>query len=80
LNLHKTFCIPHGGGGPGIGPICVKKHLIPYLPHKSTQTPVSSAAFGSASIVPISWAYISTMGKFLRDLLQRFIANDLLLR
>ncbi|GFP57393.1 glycine dehydrogenase (decarboxylating), mitochondrial [Trichoderma asperellum] len=62
LNLHKTFCIPHGGGGPGIGPICVKKHLIPYLPHKSTQTPVSSAAFGSASIVPISWAYISTMG------------------
>ncbi|KOS20975.1 putative glycine dehydrogenase [Escovopsis weberi] len=62
LNLHKTFCIPHGGGGPGIGPICVKSHLAPYLPHKSTQTPVASASFGSASIVPISWAYISTMG------------------
>ncbi|KAK5991282.1 Glycine cleavage system P protein [Cladobotryum mycophilum] len=62
LNLHKTFCIPHGGGGPGIGPICVKDLLTPYLPHKSTQTPVASANFGSASIVPISWAYISTMG------------------
>lgn len=63
LNLHKTFCIPHGGGGPGIGPICVKDFLAPYLPHKSSQTPVASAAFGSASIVPISWAYIATMGK-----------------
>ncbi|KAM3530833.1 hypothetical protein MY4038_004769 [Beauveria bassiana] len=62
LNLHKTFCIPHGGGGPGIGPICVKDILEPYLPHQNNQTPVSSASFGSASIVPISWAYISTMG------------------
>ncbi|KAK2593939.1 glycine decarboxylase subunit P [Conoideocrella luteorostrata] len=62
LNLHKTFCIPHGGGGPGIGPICVKSHLEPFLPHKDSQTPVSSASFGSASIVPISWAYIATMG------------------
>ncbi|KAK3186125.1 glycine decarboxylase subunit P [Lecanicillium sp. MT-2017a] len=62
LNLHKTFCIPHGGGGPGIGPICVKEHLAPYLPHKQHQIPVASAGFGSASIVPISWAYISTMG------------------
>ena len=62
LNLHKTFCIPHGGGGPGVGPICVKDHLAPYLPHKTSQTPVSSANYGSASIVPISWAYISTMG------------------
>ncbi|KAF5133123.1 putative glycine dehydrogenase (decarboxylating), mitochondrial [Metarhizium anisopliae] len=62
LNLHKTFCIPHGGGGPGIGPICVKSHLEPFLPHKDSQTPVSSASFGSASIVPISWSYIATMG------------------
>ncbi|KHO01389.1 Glycine cleavage system P protein [Metarhizium album ARSEF 1941] len=62
LNLHKTFCIPHGGGGPGIGPICVKSHLEPFLPHKDSQTPVSSAPFGSASIVPISWSYIATMG------------------
>ena len=62
LNLHKTFCIPHGGGGPGIGPICVKGFLEPYLPHKDSQTPVASASFGSASIVPISWSYIATMG------------------
>ncbi|KAG8422181.1 glycine decarboxylase subunit P [Metarhizium acridum] len=62
LNLHKTFCIPHGGGGPGIGPICVKSHLEPFLPHKDSQTPVASASFGSASIVPISWSYIATMG------------------
>ncbi len=63
LNLHKTFCIPHGGGGPGIGPICVKGFLEPYLPHKDSQTPVASASFGSASIVPISWSYIATMGE-----------------
>lgn len=62
LNLHKTFCIPHGGGGPGVGPICVKQHLEPFLPHKQNQVPVASANYGSASIVPISWAYISTMG------------------
>ncbi|KAG5981000.1 hypothetical protein E4U55_003418 [Claviceps digitariae] len=62
LNLHKTFCIPHGGGGPGVGPICVKSHLEPFLPNKDSQTPISSASFGSASIVPISWAYIATMG------------------
>lgn len=64
LNLHKTFCIPHGGGGPGIGPICVKSHLERFLPHKDSQTPISSASFGSASIVPISWAYIATMGMY----------------
>jgi glycine dehydrogenase len=63
LNLHKTFCIPHGGGGPGVGPICVKSHLSEYLPHKKGQVPVASAHFGSASILPISWAYISVMGK-----------------
>lgn len=62
LNLHKTFCIPHGGGGPGVGPICVKSHLKPYLPHSDGQVPVASAPLGSASILPISWAYISTMG------------------
>ncbi|RDA84852.1 hypothetical protein CP532_2065 [Ophiocordyceps camponoti-leonardi (nom. inval.)] len=62
LNLHKTFCIPHGGGGPGVGPICVKDHLSTFLPHKLGRPRVSSANYGSASILPISWAYISTMG------------------
>ena len=66
LNLHKTFCIPHGGGGPGMGPIGVKAHLAPYLPgHPFTggaEGPVSGAPFGSASILPISWAYCLMMG------------------
>lgn len=64
LNLHKTFCIPHGGGGPGVGPICVKQHLGPFLPHKPGQTKVASSAYGSASILPISWMYMATMGKY----------------
>jgi glycine dehydrogenase len=68
LNLHKTFCIPHGGGGPGVGPICVKGFLGKYLPHNPGQIPVASAGQGSAAILPISWAYISMMGKhFLRS-------------
>ncbi|MGC3980022.1 MAG: aminomethyl-transferring glycine dehydrogenase [Steroidobacteraceae bacterium] len=69
LNLHKTFCIPHGGGGPGMGPIGVKAHLAPYLPGhpsldggQSPVGPVSAAPFGSASILPISYAYILMMG------------------
>ncbi|MEL6800191.1 MAG: aminomethyl-transferring glycine dehydrogenase [Pseudomonadota bacterium] len=66
LNLHKTFCIPHGGGGPGMGPIGVKSHLAPFLPgHPETggrEGPVAAAPFGSASILPISWAYILMMG------------------
>jgi len=70
LNLHKTFCIPHGGGGPGVGPIGVKEHLAPYLPgHPIVATggekaiyPVSGAPWGSASILPISWAYVKMMG------------------
>lgn len=66
LNLHKTFCIPHGGGGPGMGPIGVKAHLAPHLPgHPETDGKpgaVSAAAFGSASILPISWSYILMMG------------------
>ena len=70
LNLHKTFCIPHGGGGPGVGPIGVKSHLAPLLPgHPLVKTggekavhPVSGAPWGSASILPISWAYIKMMG------------------
>ncbi len=69
LNLHKTFCIPHGGGGPGMGPIGVKKHLAPFLPGhptldggKAPVGPVSAAPFGSASILPISYAYILMMG------------------
>ncbi|PHH70637.1 hypothetical protein CDD80_5879 [Ophiocordyceps camponoti-rufipedis] len=62
LNLHKTFCIPHGGGGPGVGPICVKEHLNKFLPHKLGRPRVSSALYGSASILPISWAYLSAMG------------------
>ncbi len=70
LNLHKTFCIPHGGGGPGMGPIAVAKHLAPYLPGHplapaGTQPvgPVSAAPWGSASILPISFAYIAMMGE-----------------
>jgi glycine dehydrogenase len=71
LNLHKTFCIPHGGGGPGIGPIAVAAHLAPYLPNHPFRTdagpatgigPVSAAPFGSAGILPISYAYIRMMG------------------
>jgi glycine dehydrogenase len=66
LNLHKTFCIPHGGGGPGMGPIGVKEHLVPHLPgHPMTggdQGPVSAAPFGSPSLLPISWAYCLMMG------------------
>ncbi|MDX2289204.1 MAG: aminomethyl-transferring glycine dehydrogenase [Hyphomicrobiaceae bacterium] len=66
LNLHKTFCIPHGGGGPGMGPIGVKAHLAPFLPgHPETGGPamtVSAAPYGSASILPISWAYCLMMG------------------
>src|SRR5262249_18093853 len=66
LNLHKTFCIPHGGGGPGMGPIGVKSHLAPHLPgHPETDGrsgAVSAAAFGSASILPISWSYCLMMG------------------
>ncbi|QTX04245.1 aminomethyl-transferring glycine dehydrogenase [Agromyces archimandritae] len=74
LNLHKTFCIPHGGGGPGVGPVAAKAHLAPFLPgHPMAQTndhvgyahdggPVSAAPFGSPSILPISWAYVRMMG------------------
>jgi len=66
LNLHKTFCIPHGGGGPGVGPIGVKSHLAPFLPGHShmarKEGAVSAAPFGSASILPITWMYITMMG------------------
>ncbi|HEX7183383.1 MAG TPA: aminomethyl-transferring glycine dehydrogenase [Thermoanaerobaculia bacterium] len=70
LNLHKTFCIPHGGGGPGMGPICVAEHLAPFLPgHPVIETggreaigPVAAAPWGSASILTISWVYIALMG------------------
>ncbi|MEM8824723.1 MAG: aminomethyl-transferring glycine dehydrogenase [Pseudomonadota bacterium] len=65
LNLHKTFCIPHGGGGPGMGPIGVKAHLAPHLPgHPETggTDPVSAAPYGSASILPMSYAYVLMMG------------------
>ncbi|MGH8728385.1 MAG: aminomethyl-transferring glycine dehydrogenase, partial [Burkholderiales bacterium] len=68
LNLHKTFCIPHGGGGPGVGPIGVGRHLKPFLPgHRmledSSQGAVSAAPWGSASILPITWTYITLMGR-----------------
>src|SRR6476469_4787705 len=71
LNLHKTFCIPHGGGGPGVGPIGVARHLMPFLPgHPVVQLggpqaigPASAAPFGSPSILPISWVYIALMGR-----------------
>ncbi len=65
MNLHKTFCIPHGGGGPGIGPIGVKAHLKPFLPGHSewgSEGAVSAAPYGSASILPITWMYIRMMG------------------
>ncbi|BBZ44124.1 aminomethyl-transferring glycine dehydrogenase [Mycobacterium parmense] len=68
LNLHKTFCIPHGGGGPGVGPVAARSHLAPFLPgHPYAPElpqghPVASAPYGSASILPISWAYIRMMG------------------
>jgi glycine dehydrogenase len=70
LNLHKTFCIPHGGGGPGMGPICAAKHLVPFLPGHPVVAvggdqacgTISAAPWGSASILPISWAYIALMG------------------
>ncbi|HEU4540557.1 MAG TPA: aminomethyl-transferring glycine dehydrogenase [Jiangellaceae bacterium] len=72
LNLHKTFCIPHGGGGPGVGPIGVRAHLAPFLPNHPLLPeagpvtgigPISAAPFGSASILPISWAYVRMMGR-----------------
>ncbi|RUL66496.1 glycine dehydrogenase (aminomethyl-transferring) [Dyella dinghuensis] len=67
LNLHKTFCIPHGGGGPGVGPCAVKSHLAPFLPRtlggEGKVGMVSAASFGSASILPISWMYITMMGQ-----------------
>ncbi len=71
LNLHKTFCIPHGGGGPGVGPVCVAEHLVPFLPNHPMRAdagpatsygPVSAAPYGSALILPISYAYIRMMG------------------
>jgi glycine dehydrogenase len=71
LNLHKTFCIPHGGGGPGVGPVCVAPHLVPHLPNHPMREdagpasgigPVAAAPFGSAGVLPISYAYIRMMG------------------
>src|SRR3546814_17958605 len=72
LNLHKTFCIPHGGGGPGVGPVAVRAHLAPYLPGVSDEYgrlpadaqsgPVSAAPYGSSRILPISYAYLALMG------------------
>ena len=71
LNLHKTFCIPHGGGGPGVGPVAVREHLSPFLPNhplapeagpETGVGPVSAAPYGSADILPISWAYVRLMG------------------
>jgi len=71
LNLHKTFCIPHGGGGPGVGPVAVREHLAPYLPshpmHPEADRrkgigPISAAPYGSAGILPVSWAYVAMMG------------------
>jgi glycine dehydrogenase len=71
LNLHKTFCIPHGGGGPGVGPVAVRAHLAPYLPSHPQHPeddkrdgigPISAAPYGSAGVLPISWAYVRLMG------------------
>ena len=62
LNLHKTFCIPHGGGGPGVGPVAVRAHLADFLPGRGSAGPVAAAPSGSAGILPISWAYVAMMG------------------
>ena len=70
LNLHKTFCIPHGGGGPGVGPVCVVEDLVPFLPaHRSAGMgsatnigAVSAAPYGNAAVLPISWMYVRMMG------------------
>jgi glycine dehydrogenase len=71
LNLHKTFCIPHGGGGPGVGPVAVRAHLAPFLPNHPLRReagpasgvgPIAAAPWGSAGILPISWAYVRLMG------------------
>ncbi len=89
LNLHKTFCIPHGGGGPGVGPVAVRAHLTPFLPGNPLRTAdggalventgsgaVAAALFGSASILPISWMYITLMGsRGLRDATTAAILN-----
>jgi len=69
LNLHKTFCIPHGGGGPGVGPIGVREHLVPFMPKDGVNSErigpaVSAAPFGSASLLPISWMYVRMMGPY----------------
>nr|WP_211879515.1 aminomethyl-transferring glycine dehydrogenase [Pseudarthrobacter albicanus] len=69
LNLHKTFCIPHGGGGPGVGPVAAKAHLAPFMPGNAADpangaggTPISATRYGSAGVLPISWAYVKLMG------------------
>ncbi|WP_442543484.1 aminomethyl-transferring glycine dehydrogenase [Arthrobacter sp. KN11-1C] len=68
LNLHKTFCIPHGGGGPGVGPVAAKAHLAPFMPGNAaawtegSDVPISASRFGSAGVLPISWAYVKLMG------------------
>ncbi|MDI2022768.1 putative glycine dehydrogenase (decarboxylating) [Paenarthrobacter nicotinovorans] len=68
LNLHKTFCIPHGGGGPGVGPVAAKAHLAPFMPGdaaswtEGNDVPISASRFGSAGVLPISWAYVKLMG------------------
>ena len=74
LNLHKTFCIPHGGGGPGVGPVAAKAHLAPFMPGDANnaaheaglpdrqELPISASRFGSAGVLPISWAYVKLMG------------------
>lgn len=80
LNLHKTFCIPHGGGGPGVGPIGVAEHLSPYLPghldwEAASTHAVSAAPYGSASILTISWMYIAMMGQGLKEATEVAILN-----
>jgi len=70
LNLHKTFCIPHGGGGPGVGPVAAKAHLAPFMPGDANKAAheeghgvaISASRFGSAGVLPISWAYVKLMG------------------
>lgn len=76
LNLHKTFALPHGGGGPGIGPICVKKHLVEFLPGKSSNWQISAGPLGSVGILPIAFMYMKMMGKELAKSTQVAVLNS----
>ena len=76
LNLHKTFALPHGGGGPGIGPICVRKHLVPFLPGRSSKWQITAGPYGSIGLLPIAFMYMKIMGKDLALSTQVSVLNS----